>query len=305
MTGRKMTKTGIVFGGIEAGGTKFVCALGSGPDNLIAETQFATTTPQETLGKCIDFFLKNGKKNPLQAIGIASFGPLDLDKQSPAFGSISATPKPGWGGTNLVKTIRGGTNIPVILDTDVNGAALGEWRWGAAQGLDTFIYLTIGTGIGGGGMVNGHLMHGLAHPEMGHIFIPHDLAKDPFPGVCPFHADCFEGLACGPAIARRWGRAPELLSPSHEAWQLEGEYLAHGVLNLVLTLSPQRVILGGGIMKVPELLFSVQQRVVKLLNNYVHAPAISNGIDSYIVTPALGDQAGVLGAIALAEQSVS
>lgn len=296
-----MNKTSVVYGGIEAGGTKFICALGSSPDNIIAETQFTTTNPQETLGKCIDFFHKTGKKHPLQAIGIASFGPLDLDKKSPAYGSIPTTPKPGWGGTNLVKTIREGLDLPVVLDTDVNGAALGEWRWGAAQGLDTFIYLTIGTGIGGGGMVNGRLMHGLAHPEMGHILIPHDHTKDPFPGVCPFHADCFEGLACGPAIAGRWGKAPEQLLPSHEAWQLEAEYLASGVLNLVLTLSPQKVIMGGGIMKVPELLFSVRHRVAGLLNNYIHAPAITNGIDSYIVAPSLGDMAGVLGAIALAE----
>jgi fructokinase len=292
----------LIYGGLEAGGTKFVAAVGTGPGNILAKEQWPTTTPAETLGKCIEFFRKTGETYPLKTVGIASFGPLDLDKKSPAYGSITTTPKPGWINTNLVKTIREGFNVPVVLDTDVNGAALGEWRWGAAQGLDTFIYLTIGTGIGGGGMVNGKLMHGLTHPEMGHILIPHDLNKDPFPGVCPFHADCFEGLACGPAIAKRWGKSPELLPPGHEAWQLEAEYLARGVMNLILTLSPQRVILGGGIMKAPGLLNAVRKRVVSLLNNYIHAPAITERIDGYIVAPALGDMAGALGAIALAEQ---
>jgi len=193
-----MNKEKHLFGGIEAGGTKFVCAVGSGPDNILAKEHFPTTTPQETLGKCIDFFHKIGEKYLLKAIGIASFGPLDLDKKSAAYGSITTTPKPGWANTNLAKTIGEGLNIPVVLDTDVNGAALGEWRWGAAQGLDTFIYLTIGTGIGGGGMVNSKLMHGLSHPEMGHILIPHDLKKDPFPGVCP----------STPIVLKGWPAAP-------------------------------------------------------------------------------------------------
>jgi fructokinase len=296
-----MAKTAL-YGGIEAGGTKFVVAVGSGPDSILAKEHFPTTTPAETLGKCIEFFRKTGKQFPLKAIGIASFGPLDLDKKSPAYGSIPTTPKPGWAGANFIKTIGEGLSLPVFLDTDVNGAALGEWRWGAAQGLDTFIYLTIGTGIGGGGLINGKLMHGLTHPEMGHILIPHDTTKDSFPGLCPFHGDCFEGLACGPAIAKRWGKSPELLPPGHEAWHLEADYIARGVMNLVITISPQKVIIGGGIMKVPGLLNGVRQCVVGLLNNYIHAPAITERIDSYIVPPALGDMAGVLGAIALAEQ---
>ena len=291
-----------LYGGIEAGGTKFVVAVGSGPENILAKEHFPTTSPQETLEKCIEFFRKTGEKYPLKAIGIASFGPLELDKNSPSYGSIPATPKPGWAGANFVKTIGEGLRLRVYLDTDVNGAALGEWRWGAAQGLDTFIYLTIGTGIGGGGLVNGKLMHGLTHPEMGHILIPHDLTKDPFPGVCPFHGDCFEGLACGPAITKRWGKSPELIPTEHEAWLLEADYISRGVMNLVLTLSPQRVILGGGIMKVPGLLAGVRQRMVSLLNNYIHAPAITEKISDYIVPPALRDMAGVLGAIALAER---
>lgn len=198
-----MVKASALYGGIEAGGTKFVCAVGSGPENILAKTQFPTTSPPETLARAVSFFKE--AKVPLKAVGIASFGPLDLDKKSPAFGSITTTPKPGWTNTNLVKNLRDALGVPVVIDTDVNGAALGEWRWGRAQGLDTFIYLTIGTGIGGGGMVGGKLMHGLMHPEMGHILIPHDLQKDPFSGSCPFHGDCLEGLArsgSGKAVGR-------------------------------------------------------------------------------------------------------
>lgn len=298
----KKAKPGLLYGGIEAGGTKFVAAVGSGPEIVVAKAQFPTTTPEDTLGKCIGFFEKIREKYPLTAIGIASFGPLDLDKNSPSYGSISATPKPGWANTNLVKITGEALHLPVTLDTDVNGAALGEWRWGIAQGLDTFIYLTIGTGIGGGGMVNGKLMHGLTHPEMGHVLIPHDFTKDPFPGACPFHGDCFEGLASGPAMAKRWGTSPESLSPTHEAWRLEADYIACGVMNLALAISPKRIILGGGIMKMPGLLAEVRQRVINLLNNYLHSPVITEGLDEYIVAPALGDFAGVLGAIALAER---
>jgi len=296
--GKNMAKVAL-YGGIEAGGTKFVCAVGSEPGSIVVKTQFPTTTPPETLGKAIDFFRE--ARVPLKAIGVASFGPLDLDKISLTYGSITTTPKPGWANTNLIKPLRDAFGVPITIDTDVNGAALGERRWGKAQGLDTFIYLTVGTGIGGGGMANGRLMHGLTHPEMGHILIPHDLSQDPFPGSCPFHGDCFEGLASGAAVAERWGVAPESLPANHEAWRLETVYLARGIMNLILTLSPQRVILGGGIMKVPGLLDGVRKTVKALLNNYVNAPAISDKIDEYIVTPGLGDLAGVLGAIALAE----
>jgi fructokinase len=294
-----------LFGGIEAGGTKFICVTGTGPDNIISKIQIPTTTPEETLMKVIDFFQKEMKKKPLAAIGIASFGPLDIDEKSPAYGSITGTPKPGWANTNLVKKIHEALGIPVTLDTDVNGAALGEQRWGAAKGLDTFIYITVGTGIGGGGLINGKLMHGLVHPEMGHILIPHDKQKDPFPGCCPYHGDCLEGLASGAAVAKRWGKQPEALTPGHPAWELEAEYLAYGLVNLICTLSPQRIIIGGGIMKAPGLLKAVRKRVKELLNNYVNSPAVRENIDDYIVPPALGDMAGVLGAVALAEPNTT
>ena len=291
-------------GGIEAGGTKFVCATGTGPDDIRARAQFTTTTPEETIGKAIGFFRQEMKKVPLAAIGIASFGPLDLNEKSPTCGCITATPKPGWANTNLLKGIQKGLDIPVFIDTDVNGAALGEQTWGAAGGLDTFIYLTVGTGIGGGGIINGRMMHGLIHPEMGHIRIPHDYKTDPFPGSCPFHGDCLEGLASGAAMIKRWGKAPEDILPAHPAWQLEADYLAAGISNFIGTLSPQRIIVGGGIMKKQGLLTAVRHKVIILLNNYINSPEITENIDNYIVAPGLGDLSGVLGAIALAQQHI-
>jgi fructokinase len=290
------------YGGIEAGGTKFMCAVGSGPDDIRGITRFATTTPEETLARTISFFRQQADISSLKAVGIASFGPLDLDSESPTSGYITTTPKAGWSHTNLVGTIRTALRVPVALDTDVNLAALGEAKWGTARGLENFIYLTIGTGIGGGGLINGRLMHGLVHPEMGHIRIPHNLRADPFPGACPFHGDCLEGLASGAAMEKRWGYRPEKISSDHKAWELEADYLAAGVANFICTLSPQKIILGGGIMKKPGLLTAVQKKVKVLLNNYLKTPQITSNIDGYIVPPALGDLSGVLGAIALAQE---
>jgi fructokinase len=291
-----------VWGGIEAGGTKVVCAAGTGPDDLGAEVRFPTTTPEETIGRAIQFFQQQ-KKGPLTAIGIASFGPVDLNPDSPTFGYITGTPKPGWAHTDFAGKIRQALDVPVGFDTDVNAAALGEYRWGAAQGLDTFIYLTIGTGIGGGGMVNGKLIHGLIHPEMGHIRIPHDKDLDPYSGSCPYHGDCLEGLAAGPALEERWGQRGETLPADHPAWLLEADYLAFGLVNIICILSPQRIILGGGVMQQHHLFPLVRRRVQGLLNDYLSVPTILDQIDDYIVPPALGDRSGVLGAIALAQQS--
>lgn len=290
-----------LYGGIEAGGTWFVCAVGTGPDNL-SEIRFRTTTPMETIKKAIDFFIEQSKREPLAAIGIGSFGPVDINPASPTYGHIIVTPKPGWTNIDFAGIVKQALNIPICLDTDVNLAALAEHRWGAAQKLDTFIYLTVGTGIGGGGMVNGQLMHGLIHPEMGHIRVPHDWKRDPFPGSCPFHEDCLEGLAASPALERRWGQPPETLPPDHQAWQLEGHYLALGLANFICTLSPQRIMLGGGVMEQPQLLPMVRKMVQQLLNGYIPAPEVLTKIDEYIVPPSLGKQAGVLGAIALASQ---
>jgi len=295
----------VVYGGIEAGGTKFVCTVGTGPEDIRTMSRFDTTTPDETVGKVIDFFQKEAEKIPLRAIGIGSFGPLDLNPQSPTYGCITTTPKTDWANTNLVKPLREAFNIPVVLDTDVNAAALGEQKWGAASGLDTFIYLTVGTGIGGGGMANGRLMHGLLHPEMGHIRVPHDNQIDPFPGCCPFHGDCLEGLASGTAMEKRWGIPPEELPVDHPGWELETVYLAAGITNYICTISPQRIIVGGGILNMPDLLPKIRKKVIELLNDYVKSPKILDNIDNYIVAPGLGDRAGVLGAIALAEELVS
>jgi fructokinase len=282
----------MTYGGIEAGGTKWVCGIGTGPDDLHALETFPTTTPAETLARAAAFFDQNGG---VSAIGVGSFGPIDLRA-----GRITTTPKPGWAGTDVVSVLHGALGVPVAFDTDVNAAALGEGRWGAAMGLDTFCYFTVGTGIGGGVIAGGRLVHGLIHPEVGHMLIPHDRARDPFGGSCPFHGDCFEGLAAGSAIERRWGKPGEELGGRSEVWELEAEYLALGVVNVICIVSPQRVILGGGVMKQPSLLPLVRARVRELLAGYIVAPELTDGLDEYIVGPVLGDRAGVLGAIELA-----
>jgi len=292
-----------VFGGIEAGGTKFICAIASSPEDIRDRIAFPTTTPEDTIERAVHFFQRGEEKHGrLSAIGIASFGPVDPNPVSETFGFITSTPKPGWSYYNFVDPIRSTFCIPVGFDTDVNGAALGEWLWGAAMELDTFIYMTIGTGIGGGAMVNGELLHGMLHPEMGHIRIPHDFNADPFPGICPFHGDCLEGMASGPALEKRYGICPENIPTDHPAWELEAHYLALGLVNLICILSPQRILLGGGVMKQAHLFPIIRHKVREYLNEYVHAPEILIEIDRYILPPALGDQAGVLGSIALAHQ---
>jgi len=292
-----------LYGGIEAGGTTFVCGVGTGPDDLRAVTEFATTTPEETLGRAIAFLKEESIGEPLAAVGVACFGPVDLNPRSPTFGSITSTPKQGWANTDVRGRLAQALGVPVGFDTDVNGAALGEHRWGAAQDVATFIYLTVGTGIGGGGLVGGVPMHGLVHPEMGHLRVPHDRVRDPFKGICPFHGDCLEGLAAGPALEARWGQRAEALPVDHPAWVLEAEYLALGVTNLILALSPERVILGGGVMQQEQLYPLIRQRVQELLAGYLEAPAVLDEIERYIVPPELGGRAGVLGAIALAEMT--
>lgn len=293
-----------LFGGIEAGGTKFACVVASGPDDIRAEDRFPTTTPQETLGKVIDFF-KTQKKlsgEAITAVGIACFGPLELNPNSPWFGYITSTPKPGWQNADVMWTIQRSLGVPVAFDTDVNVAAIGEGEWGAAEGQDDFIYLTIGTGIGGGGVFNGRPLHGMIHPEMGHIALPHDTARDPYPGYCLFHGDCFEGLASGPAMRARWGQPAETLPPDHPAWDLEATYLARALQNFIFTLSPRRIILGGGVMEQRHLFPLVRAKVVEFLKGYVQSQEILDTIDAYIVPPGLGNRAGVLGAVALARR---
>jgi fructokinase len=290
----------VYFGGIEAGGTKFVCAVGSGPNNIRTLTQFPTTSPEETIGRVVGFFQEQGRKIPIAALGIGTFGPVDLNLDSPRYGSITTTPKPGWKNLNLKGLIEEKLKLPTAIDTDVNAAALAEHRWGAAKNLNTFIYLTVGTGIGGGGMVEGNLLHGLTHPEMGHIRVPHSWDEDPFMGTCPYHGDCLEGLAAGPSIEKRYGMRGEQLSEDHPAWQLLSNYIGLALANFICTLSPQRIILGGGVMEQEQLLQATRSRVQVLLNGYISAAEILDDIENYIVRPQLGKKAGVLGAIALA-----
>jgi fructokinase len=292
-----------LVGGIETGGTKVVCAIGTGPGDLRAVVEFPTGAPNETLARAVDFFRASRPAPP--AVGIAAFGPLDLDPASPGYGTLATTPKPGWTGADLVGALRRGLDIPVAIDTDVNAAAVGEHRWGAAQGLDTFVYLTVGTGIGGGALASGRPLHGLMHPEMGHLRVPRDRAVDPFEGICPYHGDCLEGLASAPALARRWGQPPETLPAEHPAWALEARYLALGIVSVIHVLSPRLVLMGGGVLRQSALLPLVRGEVLRLLNGYVPAAAIGGRLDEYIAPPALGSRAGVLGALALAQDLVS
>jgi fructokinase len=289
-----------LVGGIEAGGTKFVCAVGTGPDDVRAEVRVPTTTPAETLGRVVAFFGEQAARGPLAALGVASFGPVDLDPGSATFGFITTTPKPGWRGVDLLGPLRRALGVPLALDTDVNAAALAEQRWGCGRGLATLTYVTVGTGIGGGVVVDGRPLHGLVHPEIGHARVPHDRARDPFPGICPAHGDCWEGLAAAPAVAARWGRAPATLPDEHPAWALEAHYLALGLANVVLTLSPQRLVLGGGVMARAQLYPLVRAGVSDLLAGYLVSPALGDGLERYIVPPALGERAGLLGALLLA-----
>lgn len=305
-----MTSTAApLVGGIEAGGTKFVCAVGSGPDDLRDEVRFPTTTPTETIQQAIAFFRQQqAQHGALAAIGVATFGPADPHRASPTFGYITTTPKPGWMHTDVAGTLTRALHLPIAFDLDVNGAALGEHLWGAAQDVDSFIYLTIGTGVGGGAMVRGELLHGLVHPEMGHIRLPRDPQRDPYTGHCPFHGDCLEGLTCGPALADRWGMPAEQLPADHPAWQLQAHYLALALQSFICVLSPQRIIMGGGVMDQPHLLPLIRQQVQASLNGYIQHPALTNGqagIDRYIVAPGLGNRAGVLGALALAQRTVA
>jgi fructokinase len=279
-----------IYGGVETGGSKWECAIGTGPDDLRSTETIATTTPAETIARVIEFFEGEG---PVAAVGIGSFGPIDPDPESATWGYITSTPKPGWAHTDVAPEIRRRLDVPVAFDTDVNAAALGEHRWGAAQGLDTFSYITVGTGIGGGGMAGGKLLHGLVHPEVGHLRIPHDRDRDPFDGVCPFHGDCLEGLASGRAIEARWGRPPEELDRDEQVWQLQARYLALGLVSVISVLSPERILIGGGVMRQPGLLPLVQREAARLMNGYQRAGTI--------MSPALAPRSGVLGAIALAE----
>lgn len=296
-----------LYAGIEAGGTKFNLVIGSGPEDIRAEARIATRRPPETLGEVTAFLdaWHAGGGEPLAAIGIASFGPVDLKPGSARWGFITDTPKPHWQNTDIGGSIRRRYGVPVGFDTDVNGAGLGELRWGAGAGCDVFVYLTIGTGIGGGLFVHGEPVHGLVHTEMGHMRLPHDRARDPYDGCCPFHGDCLQGLASGLAMSQRWGTPADGLPEDHPGWDLEAGYLALACANLALTCSPERIILGGGVMDQTHLFPRVRTKVLALLNGYIHASRILEQCEEYITPAQLGSRAGALGALCLAARAAA
>lgn len=294
-----------LYGAIEAGGTKFVCAIAGGPENILEETSFPTAAPGETIARAVAFFLERTGDGKLVSLGIASFGPVDLNPLSTTYGYITTTPKAGWAHFDIRGALQHALGVAAYIDTDVNGAALAESLWGAGRGRDPLVYITVGTGIGGGLVVGGTPVHGLLHPEMGHMRVPHNTDADPFPGACPYHGDCLEGLAAGPALAKRWGRPGQTLPPDHEAWTLEARYLSLAVANLTFTLAPQAVILGGGVLDQPDLLDQIRRETEQLINGYVQSPWLTPGLGNYILRPGLGRRAGVLGAVALAMQGHS
>lgn len=288
-----------MLGGIEAGGTKFVCAVGKEDGTIVERIQFDTLSPEETIPQIIEFF----NKHEIKSLGIGSFGPVDIDPNSPTFGNVTSTPKPGWKDYPFLKTLQAAIDVPMEFNTDVNAAALGEVMHGAAQDVDSCLYITVGTGVGAGAVFNGQLLQGLSHPEMGHTIVRRH-ETDNYEGFCPYHSDCLEGLAAGPAIERRWGKKGFELQDQTEVWELESYYLAQALVQFILILSPKRIVMGGGVMKQKQLFPFIQKKVQELLNGYVAVPEILDHIDEYIVPPALGDNAGITGALMLAKRAL-
>lgn len=280
-----------MFGAIEAGGTKFVCAVSDENFTIKERVSIPTTTPEETMTEVFSFF----DQYELTAIGIGSFGPIDVNKESDTYGYITSTPKTAWKFYDFLGSVKNRYFVPIGWTTDVNAAALGEIKLGAAKGLKSCVYLTVGTGIGGGAVINGELLEGYGHPEMGHIPVrlhPNETYK----GTCPYHGDCLEGIAAGPAIEGRFGKKGHLLADQEEVWEMEAYYLAQALMNYTLILSPERIVLGGGVMKQKQLYPLVRQKFAELINDYVQVP----DLEQYIVAPGLEDNAGILGSLLLA-----
>jgi fructokinase len=291
-----MANAQALFGGIEAGGTKFVLGLGRGPDDIQSRFTIPTTSPAETLKAVVDWFASQPQ---IAALGIASFGPVDLNIASPTWGYITNTTKAGWSNTDIAQALRSTLGIPVGFDTDVNGAALGEALWGAAQGCQSSVYITVGTGIGGGAIIDGRPVHGLGHPEMGHIFPSRHAGDLEFSGVCPFHGSCCEGLASGPAILARYGTPLSELPADHSGHDVIASYLAQLMHSVQSILAPERIILGGGVMKTPGLLDRIRLASGSLGGGYFLGQA-----DRIIVSPGLGENSGLVGAFALAQRAM-
>jgi fructokinase len=282
------------LGAIEAGGTKFVCATGDEFGNVFDRIVIKTTTPKETIDQVLEWF----QAHPVERIGIGSFGPVDLDKNSPTFGSILTSPKLAWRGFNFLQSLAP-LQVPLAIDTDVNVCALAESMLGAARDVDSCIYLTVGTGIGGGICIHHQTIKGLQHPEMGHVPVLRH-AQDTYAGGCPSHTDCLEGLASGPAIEARFGQPASSLTPDHLAFTIESDYLAQAIYTYALVFSPKRFVLGGGVMHVPGLLKKIRANVKRLNQGYL---AKIDDLDNYIVTPGLGDDVGIIGCFLVASQS--
>ncbi len=300
-----MNRGGLIAA-LEAGGTKFNCAVGNGPDDIKISKRIETTTPTETLREVVAFFDQAARQyGNYSAMGIGSFGPLDLDQSNDTYGYITTTPKEGWKYTDLLGSLKECFHVPIAIDTDVNAAAIGEHTWGYGQGCDPLIYLTIGTGVGGGVLINGRPLHGMLHPEIGHLFVPAIMSDAPNPdGICPFHGDCLEGLISGPAIEARWGAPASEFPEDHACWGEVATILGLALANLTLTISPRRIILGGGVMHQQQLYPMIREELQRLLNGYLKTRELEEHIEHFIVPPGLGDQAGILGALALAKQAV-
>lgn len=299
----KRTDVQTLLGGIEAGGTKFNCVIGNRGGEIATTATFPTDdVPEKTLRAVTDFFITGQDKyGPIQALGIASFGPVDLDLSSQTYGHILSTPKQGWSYTNIAGYFSEALRVPIALETDVNGSALGEHAYGAASGLQNYVYVTVGTGIGAGIVLKGRLLQGLSHPELGHILLPQDKVLDDFAGSCPFHGNCLEGLASGTAINRRWRKPPELLPVDHPAWELEAHYLALMCVNITNLCCPERIILGGGVMHQTHLYPMIRDKFIGLVNGYC-APGILQNLESYIVAPGVKDgKSGIMGCLLLAD----
>ncbi|MBQ9608975.1 MAG: ROK family protein [Lachnospiraceae bacterium] len=284
----------MLYGALEAGGTKMVCAIGDENGKIIEQISIPTTTPDETMPAIIDYF----KDKDIKALGIACFGPIDLDKKSSTYGHILITPKLAWRNFDMVGTMKNALSVPIGFDTDVNGSLLGEVTWGAAKGISDAIYITIGTGVGGGIWSNGGLVHGMLHPELGHIKLI-KASNDSYKCRCPYHDSCLEGLSCGPAVEERWNAKARELTDKDEVWELESYYIAQALANLILILSPKKIILGGGIMHQTQLFPLIRKKVLENINGYIVTKELED-IDNYIIPAGLNDDQGIMGAIKLA-----
>ncbi|MEE3398903.1 MAG: ROK family protein [Eubacterium sp.] len=287
----------MLYGALEAGGTKMICAVGDEKGNIIDEVTIPTTVPNETIPEIIRYF----KGKDIEALGIACFGPLDLDKSSPTYGNILKTPKLAWTDLEIYSVLKDELEVPVNIDTDVAGSLLGEATWGSAKGISDALYITIGTGIGGGILANGEILHGMLHPELGHMLLSRH-ESDSFEGICPFHKNCFEGLASGPSIEARWGKPAEELADKVEVWNLESYYIAQALTNIILTICPKKIILGGGVMNQEQLFPMIRMKVRSNISGYITTKELED-IDNYIVPAGLGGKQGIMGALKLAFDS--